>query len=125
MIKVYIASPYTNGWHADNVKRQLDAMKILMDNGFVPFAPLLTHFCEIHHGSESLDWFGWELEWLKLCDVLVRIRPDDKDGNEIPSPGSDIEVETAYQNAVTVYNLKNLDELEEWAQKYKESDSKE
>jgi hypothetical protein len=43
-IKVYIASPYTLGDVAVNVKRQLDCADELMNAGFAPFAPLYSHF---------------------------------------------------------------------------------
>lgn len=117
-IKVYIASPYTNGWAATNVRRQLQAKHILLDNGFCPFAPLENHYAEIFQHRPEHEWFEWDLEWLKVCDILVRIRPSDKDGNEIPSRGSDQEVETAIENNIEVYQFKTLEELKEWAENY-------
>jgi len=117
-LKVYIASPYTNGWTATNVSRQLKAKHILMDNGFCPFAPLENHYAEIFQHRSEHEWFEWDLEWLKVCDILVRIRPNDANGNEIPSPGSDQEVETALENGIEVHQFKTLDELKEWAENY-------
>lgn len=114
-VKVYIASPYSSGWHADNVKRQLDAMKILMDEGFVPFAPLMSHFVEIHHKREPHQWMDWELEWLKDCDVLVRLRPKDENGREVPSPGSDAEQQKAKDEGLLTFDFDDLTQLESWA----------
>ncbi len=114
-LKVYIASPYNNGWAGDNVRRQLNAMKILMDYGFDPFVPLLAHFAEISHHRPESDWIDWDLAWLEACDILVRIRPVDSNGEEIISTGSDIEVEKAKELVLPVYNFRNLEELESWA----------
>jgi hypothetical protein len=113
-LKVYIASPYTNGSAADNVRRQLDAQKVLMDKGFVAFPPLITHFADIHHPRSEHEWFEWELEWLKTCDFLVRLRPTDGDGVEVPSKGSDIEEKTARENNMPVYSFKCVNELQKW-----------
>jgi len=52
--KVYICSPYTNGWMPDNVRLQLEAKHILLDYGFIPFSPLENHFAEIYkHRKEG------------------------------------------------------------------------
>ena len=113
-LKVYIASPYTNGGAADNVRRQLEAQKVLMDKKFVAFAPLITHFADIHHPRSEHEWLDWELEWLKECDFLVRIRPTDGDGIETPSKGSDIEEQTARDHNMPVYNFESVEELKIW-----------
>ena len=49
MIKVYIASLYTKGDVAVNVKRQIDAAHEVMNNGFAPFVPLYSHFQHMVH----------------------------------------------------------------------------
>ena len=120
--RVYIASPYSNGWQSQNVRRQLDAFDILFNNGFVPFAPLLDHFLEIYHHRPEKDWYDWDLEWLKMCDIMVRIRPLNENGEEIPSVGADNEEKKANEWGIPVYTFKNLEELETWAKeniKYK------
>ena len=114
-LKVYIASPYTNGWAADNVRRQLEAKHILLDHSFVPFAPLENHFAELYKHRSEKEWFAWDLEWLKVCDIMVRIRPTDGDGVEIPSIGADIEEKTAEEEGLLVFNFKSLSELKSWA----------
>jgi len=84
MIKVYIASPYTIGDVAVNVKRQIDAADELMNLGFVPFAPLYSHFQHMIHPRPYQDWVRTDIEWVKVCDCLLRL-----DGE---SPGADDEV---------------------------------
>ena len=120
--KTYIASPYTNGAAADNVRRQLDAQKVLMDKKFVPFAPLLAHFAAIHHHRPEREWLSWDLEWLKTCDFVVRIRPTDGDGIEVYSNGSDIEEKTAGDNNIPVYNFESVEELKIWLITYEQED---
>ena len=95
MIKVYIASPYTLGDVAVNVKRQIDMVDILMDKGFVPFAPLYSHFQHMAHPRPSQDWIDIDLEWVRVCDCLLRL-----DGESI---GADGEVELATQIGIPVF----------------------
>lgn len=116
--KVYIASPYSNGWQADNVRRQLEAKHILMDHGFIPFAPLENHFCEIYQHRPEHEWFEWDLEWLAVCDILVRIRAFDSKGDEIPSPGADKEEQYARDLGLSVYVFNNLEELKAFCKEY-------
>jgi len=84
MIKVYIASPYTKGDIARNVKLQIDTVDTLMDKGFAPFAPLYGHFQHIVHPRPEKDWIEVDLEWIKVCDCLLRIGGESKGAfNEI------------------------------------------
>lgn len=79
MIKVYMASPYTNGDTAVNVKTQMDAFVDLLDNGYLPFAPLLTHFVHMVHRRPYKTWTAYDDEWLKMCDVVMRL-PGESEG---------------------------------------------
>lgn len=112
--KVYIASPYTNGWMPDNVRLQLQAKHILLDYGFIPFAPLENHFAEIFQARKDKEWLNWDLEWLKVCDIVIRLHTYVNDV-ELPSPGSDIEIQTAKDNNIPVRDFKSIKELSEWA----------
>jgi nucleoside 2-deoxyribosyltransferase len=100
-IKVYIASPYTLGDVAVNVKRQIDCANELMDNGFVPFVPLYSHFQHMFHPRPYTDWIEIDLVWVESCDCLLRL-----DGE---SKGADGEVEYAIKLGIPVYY--SLDEL--------------
>lgn len=81
MVKVYIASPYTLGDIAVNVKVQLDMVDKLMDLGFAPFAPLYSHFQHMAHPRHYTDWINVDLEWVKACDCLLRL-PGESSGAE-------------------------------------------
>ncbi|CAG7581541.1 MAG: putative ribosyltransferase-like protein [uncultured marine phage] len=87
MIKVYIASPYTKGDTAVNVKRQLDMVDLLMDHKFAPFAPLYSHFQHMAHPRDYEDWLEVDMIWVEACDCILRL-----DGE---SSGADREVEYA------------------------------
>jgi hypothetical protein len=113
MYKIYIASPYTIGWQNDNVKRQIDAAHLLMDKGFAPYTPLLTHFQAMVHPRPESDWLKLDLEYLKICDAVFRIIPRDDKGNIIPSSGADLEEKTAKENNIPVfhfYSIKNMED---------------
>lgn len=87
MFKVYIASPYTKGNKIENVKKQIDCASELIDLGFAPFAPLLSHFIYLKHPKGYPVWLKLGLEWIDVCDCLLRLEGD--------SPGADIEVDFA------------------------------
>ena len=85
--KVYIASPYTLGDAAQNVRRQIDVANDLMNRGHVPFTPLLSHFHHLVHWRPHEDWIKYDLAWIESCDILVRLPGESK--------GADMEVEHA------------------------------
>ena len=85
MIKVFVASPYTKGDTAVNVKAQIDAGNELIKLGFAPFLPLLSHFQHMIHPQDYDTWCKLDIEWLKQCDCLFRLPGE--------SAGADNEVE--------------------------------
>lgn len=111
-IKVYVASPYTLGWMPTMIKIQMDVSNELMDLGFCPFVPLLAHFLEIYNPRTEEDWLRTDLAYLKVSDAVLRLRPKDKDGNEIPSAGADLECKTARENNIPVFE--SIEELVEY-----------
>ena len=86
-MKIYIASPYTNGDQAANVRVQLEAMHLLMKAGHLPFAPLLSHFAQIVYPKLYNDWMIYDMGWLEACDAVLRLPGE--------SPGADLEVKHA------------------------------
>jgi hypothetical protein len=71
---VYIASPYTKGDVAINVRFQMETVSKLMDRGLViPVAPLLSHFLHIHSPRPYRDWIEYDLELLNVMDALLRL----------------------------------------------------
>jgi len=100
-LKVYIASPYTIGDKEQNVKRQMEMSADLIELGFTPYAPLLSHFINLERPIPESIWLNLDLEWIDVCDVLLRLPGE--------SYGADIEVEYAEQKGIPVaYNLADL-----------------
>ena len=95
MVKVYIASPYTIGDVAVNVRFQIDVADELIGLGFAPFVPLLCHFQHMVNPRLYDEWMGLDLEWLGVCDCVLRV------GGE--SRGADIEVAKAEELGIPVF----------------------
>jgi hypothetical protein len=95
MIKVYVASPYTKGDIAVNVRRQIDCADELMNLGFAPFLPLLAHFQHLIHPRPYDNWIAVDLEWIKCCDAMLRLSGE--------SIGADLEVKKAKEWDIPVF----------------------
>lgn len=94
-IKVYIASPYTLGDVAVNVKAQMDCADELMDLGFAPFVPLYSHFQHMAHPRPYKEWTEIDLVWVEVCDAVLRLPGENK--------GADGEVEFAKEHGILVF----------------------
>jgi nucleoside 2-deoxyribosyltransferase len=109
-IRIYIASPYSNGDKEENVNLQMDIAEELMQRGFAPYTPLLTHFQHLRHPREEHDWYKLDNEFLSLCDILIRIKPI-KNGKEITSVGADKEEMLARELKIPVFSFNTLEEM--------------
>jgi len=96
MKKVYIASAYTKGDVAVNVKRQMDIANELIILGYAPFVPLYSHFQHMAHPQPYEVWTKLDNIWVLACDYLLRF--DDSE-----SKGADAEVELALANGIPVF----------------------
>ena len=114
-VKVYIASPYTNGNKEELVQLQLDAAYHLLKMGFNPFAPLYNHFIQKDHADldKNFDWLEVDKAWLKDCDMAVRLYPIDKYGLEIASPGADEEEELCKELGIPMFKCSTLEDMVE------------
>jgi len=95
---VYIASPYTKGDVAINVRSQLVAFDSLMDMGVIPVAPLYSHFQHLFSPRPYQDWIDLDLEIVKRCDACLRLSAtcwmaDGTQYVQTESSGADGEVE--------------------------------
>lgn len=101
---VYIASPYTIGDVAVNVKKQIDTADILIGLGYCPIIPLLSHFQHLLHPRPYEDWIKIDNELVLRSDVILRL-----DGE---SKGADAEVKLAILNNIpVVFSLEDLESL--------------
>lgn len=100
-IKVYIASPYTNGDHLENVNVQMDMYSELMDLGFLPFAPLYTHYIHTRNPKTYDEWMEVDYAWIDVCDCVLRLPGE--------SGGADLEDKHAQLTGKPVfYSLEDL-----------------
>ena len=95
MIKVYIAGPYTIGDPARNVRAQIDCAHDLLERGYNPHIPLLNHYVHIVHPRAYYEWLSVDLEWLLLCDCVLRLKGR--------SEGADYEVKIAREHHIPVF----------------------
>jgi len=95
MKRVYIASPYSLGDQAKNVRRQIDCADKLMYLGFVPYAPLMSHFHHLVYPHPIEDWYKLDNEWVRACHYLLRLSGKSK--------GADDEVALAEELGIPVF----------------------
>lgn len=101
IVKVYIASPYTEGDAAQNVRLQINFANKLMNEGFYPYTPLLSHFHHMIYERTYDDWMDHCMVWVDSCDCLLRVG-----GN---SKGAEKEIEHAKDIGIPIfYNLNDL-----------------
>ena len=110
MIRVYVASPYTNGDKEENVNLQMNVANELLERGYAPYTPLLTHFQHIKYPRIEEDWLNLDFEFLSCCDILIRIKPI-KNGNEVISPGADKEEALAKKLKIPVFSFNTIEEM--------------
>ena len=101
MKRVFIAGPYSKGDVAQNVKRAMDVANDLIEAGFAPFCPHLTHFLHMNHHQPYDKWLDIDRMYLEVCDAVLRIPGE--------SNGADLEVKKAKELGIPVfYSLNDL-----------------
>ena len=90
-----MAGPYSNGGRERNVDDAISAAHFLRELGHYPFIPHLAHFWDLAHPRTYADWMAWCIEWLSVCECLVRLPG--------ASPGADAEVAYAELKGIPVY----------------------
>jgi len=107
--KVYIASPYSNGIPIENVKESIAVADELLDLGYQPFVPLLSHYWHLLFPRDYESWLEYDREWLLACDVVLRTPG--------PSLGADREVLWAKAAGIpVVYGIPELN-AQDWPQR--------
>jgi hypothetical protein len=93
--RVYVAGPYTQGDREANVRENLRIASVLLDKGYAPYAPLLTHYQHEAFPRDPSDWLSLDLAWLEKAHCLLRTPG--------ASRGADIEVEFCRRNCIPVF----------------------
>ncbi len=107
MKKIFIAGPYTLGDVAQNVKIAMDMANQLIDLGFAPYCPHLTHFLHMNHFQPYEKWLELDLVYLAFCDAIIRLPG--------ASNGADGEVRRGVELKIPVFY--DLQSLLEWRSK--------
>jgi len=106
-IKVYIASPYTLGDIAVNVRFQMDISDQLYDLGFYPFTPLYSHFQHMFKPRHHTEWLKMDFIWLRQCDCVLRFSK--VYDTPLKSNGADQEEEVARKAGIPIfYSIEEL-----------------
>lgn len=93
--KVYIASSYSIGDQARNIRISMDMANLLFKNEFIPFMPLLSHFYHMVYPRKYNEWLDYDFTWVESCDCVLRLKGESK--------GADLEVEHAKINGIPVF----------------------
>lgn len=96
MYKIFISGPYTHGDVAKNVKIAMDVANVLLDHGFAPYCPHLTHFLHMNNHQPYEKWLELDNEYLIICDAVYRIPGI--------SNGADKEIRLAESINIPVFN---------------------
>lgn len=92
---IYLASPYSNGDKQTNVDTQRRIAHVLLDLGYCPVVPLLSHYLEEYRARPWEDWMQMDFELIRRCDALLRLPGESK--------GADMEVALAQQLKMPVF----------------------
>jgi hypothetical protein len=92
---VYVAAPYSKGDVEENVRVAITAAHTLMDAGYAPYCPHLSHYMHLQRPRDYEDWMALDFVWLTACNALVRLPGE--------SSGADREVEFAKGYGIPVF----------------------
>lgn len=104
-IRVYVAGPLTVGDTETNIRTAVLRASELVDKGYYPFVPHLTHFWGLIWPRDYEQWLQYDFEWLSTYHALFRLKGE--------SPGADREEAEARRLGIPVFY--SISELEEWA----------
>ncbi len=90
--KVFLASPYRVGNVAQNVRVQHDAFDALNNMDFIPFMPFFMHYQHLVHPKSFDNWMSWCIEWLKVCDLVLRLPGESKGSDLIVAEASRLQI---------------------------------
>lgn len=77
--RIYIAAPY-DGPTAEDIQAHVGRVELaavrLIQHGFIPFAPHLSHYIvkkaeNIRQSISREYWLEWGLRWLAVCDGIL------------------------------------------------------
>lgn len=72
-MRVFISGPYSNGDQVINTRNAILAAEEVVKKGHVPFIPHLSLFWHAVSPHPVDFWYVQDLQWLKVCDVILRL----------------------------------------------------
>lgn len=100
-MRVFISGPYTNPDPVINTRNAILAGNEVRKLGHTPFIPHLNHLWHLLCPHEIDFWYAYDLEWLALCDVIMRLPGE--------SMGADKEIIFAMRHNIRViYDITEL-----------------
>lgn len=94
--RVYIAGPISLGDRLANVQAAMAVGARLLDLGYAPLIPHLSHFWDAQHPRPYSTWLDMDLAWVAVAQAVLRLPGI--------SPGADVEVTLALALSVHVYH---------------------
>jgi hypothetical protein len=94
--RIYVAGPYTRPDPGANTRAAMDAGHRLLDAGYAPMVPHLTHYMELHRARPYEDWLQLDLAWVAVSDAVLRLPGE--------SSGADRETALAARLGIPVYH---------------------
>ena len=101
-LRVYIAGPLSQGDQLLNIRNAIQAADKVLELGHTPFCPHMNYTWHLICPHDTATWYDWDLCWLELCDILIRLPGD--------SWGSDQEVKFAQARGIPVFTLEGFRE---------------
>jgi len=98
---IYIASPYTKGDVAVNVRESIVVADTLTEAGYLVFAPLFSHFWHFLIPHQYDFWMEMDLQWILRCDCVLRL----------PGESSGADKEVAFATAINIPVYYSVEEL--------------
>lgn len=92
---IYVSGPYTKGDPCENTHNAIVAANKLMDAGFIPFVPHLSHFWHTMSPRPYADWMKIDMAFLPTCKAFLRLPGESK--------GADLEEAEAKRQAMNIY----------------------
>lgn len=100
-MRIFISGPYTNPDPVINTRNAILVAEQIIEKGHIPFIPHLNHLWHLVSPHNIDYWYGYDLDWLDVCDAILRLPGD--------SPGADTEVEYAISKGKKVfYDIRKL-----------------
>ena len=112
---VYIASPYTEGDVAMNVRFQHQTWDLLWRRGFVPVAPLWSHYQHLSIPMPYHEWLEYDAAIVRRSDAVLRLTATGPRYEQQESAGADKEVELAKSLGIPV--LESVGSLVLWSRR--------